>query len=144
MTTDRLERLFTMHWPTLEERLDAAFQSAEARQQQPAEPSRRPEDLLEELLELVRGLDRRLRPTQAAQLAKPADVVEALVARARAEGHLSLEQLRTAFEAAGIGPAEAAQVLRELVAQGAGVTSDDVANAKSARKRRAASPESTV
>ncbi len=37
--------------------------------------------------------------------ARPADaVVEALVERAQAEGALSLEQLRTTFEQAGIGP----------------------------------------
>ena len=44
--------------------------------------------------------------------ARPTDVVEALVERARSEGRLSLEQLRTSFDAAGIGPTEARAVLR--------------------------------
>ncbi|MEX2290114.1 MAG: RNA polymerase sigma factor [Mycobacteriales bacterium] len=51
--------------------------------------------------------------------ARPADVVETLVARSTAEGPLSLAQLRSAFEAAGIGPAEARAVLRSLSEQGA-------------------------
>ncbi len=51
--------------------------------------------------------------------ARPADVVETLVARSQSEGPLSLEQLRSAFDAAGIGPAEARSVLRSLAEQGA-------------------------
>jgi RNA polymerase primary sigma factor len=51
--------------------------------------------------------------------ARPADVVETLVARSQSEGPLSLEQLRSAFDAAGIGPAEARTVLRSLSEQGA-------------------------
>ena len=70
--------------------------------------------------------------------ARPTDVVEALVERARSEGRLSLEQLRTSFDAAGIGPTEARAVLRELSEQGAVVMSDDLAAAKSVRGRRGA------
>ena len=70
--------------------------------------------------------------------ARPADVVEALVERARSEGRLSLDQLRTSFDAAGIGPTEARAVLRELSEQGAVVMSDDLAAAKPVRTRRAA------
>ena len=51
--------------------------------------------------------------------ARPVDVVEALVARSQSEGPLSLDQLRVAFDAAGIGPAEARTVLRSLSEQGA-------------------------
>jgi RNA polymerase primary sigma factor len=51
--------------------------------------------------------------------ARPADVVETLVARSQSEGPLSLEQLRSAFDAAGIGPGEARTVLRSLSEQGA-------------------------
>ena len=69
--------------------------------------------------------------------ARPADVVDALVDRARTEGRLSLEQLRTVFDGAGIGPTEARTVLRELSEQGAVVMSDDLAAAKPARARRA-------
>ncbi|MCW2779536.1 MAG: polymerase, sigma 70 subunit, RpoD subfamily, partial [Frankiales bacterium] len=46
--------------------------------------------------------------------ARPADVIEALVERAQTEGALTLEQLRTTFEEAGIGPGEAGEVLRRL------------------------------
>lgn len=46
--------------------------------------------------------------------ARPADVLEALVERAQTEGALTLEQLRTTFEQAGIGPTEAGDVLRRL------------------------------
>ncbi|CAA9344844.1 MAG: RNA polymerase sigma factor RpoD [uncultured Frankineae bacterium] len=70
--------------------------------------------------------------------ARPADVVEALVERARSEGRLSLDQLRTVFDAAGIGPTEGRAVLRELSEQGAVVVSDDLAAAKPARTRRTA------
>jgi RNA polymerase primary sigma factor len=46
--------------------------------------------------------------------ARPADVVEALVERSRVEGPRSRDQLREAFDAAGVGPAEARTVLRAL------------------------------
>ena len=76
--------------------------------------------------------------------ARPADVVvEALVDRARSEGRLSLEQLRTSFDAAGIGPTEARAVLRELSEQGAVVMSDDLASPKPTRARRAAAKSPT-
>ena len=68
--------------------------------------------------------------------ARPADVVDALVDRARTEGRLSLDQLRTVFDAAGIGPTEARAVLRELSEQGAVVMSDDLAAVKPTRARR--------
>ena len=76
--------------------------------------------------------------------ARPADVVEALVERARTEGRLSLEQLRTSFDAAGIGPTEARGVLRELSEQGAVVMSDDLAAVKPVRARRAATKPSST
>ncbi len=69
--------------------------------------------------------------------ARPSDVVEALVERAQAEGPLSLEQLRTTFEQAGIGPAEAGTVLRRLTAAGA-VSLSGGEDAKPVRARRTA------
>jgi len=51
--------------------------------------------------------------------ARPTDVVEALVERSQSEGPLSLAQLRQAFDAAGVGPAEARDVLRRLTDGGA-------------------------
>src|SRR5579864_4428342 len=40
--------------------------------------------------------------------------VDDLIQRGRSQGHLSLSELRTAFEAAGLTPAEARSILREL------------------------------
>src|ERR1700744_5469271 len=39
---------------------------------------------------------------------------DALIQRGRSQGHLSLSDLRTAFERAGLQPAEARSILREL------------------------------
>ena len=65
--------------------------------------------------------------------ARSADaVVEALVARSRTEGGLSMDQLRTAFDDAGIGPSEARSVLRQLSEQGAVLGTDE----PTARARR--------
>ena len=66
--------------------------------------------------------------------ARPADVVEALVERAQAEGQLSPAQLRATFEAAGIGPDEARTVLRRLTEGGMVIGTDEP---KAARSRRA-------
>ncbi len=73
-----------------------------------------------------------VRPVDAGE--RSVDIVEALVERARAEGALSLEQLRAAFETAGIGPAEAGVVLRQLTAAGA-----VLGNEEGKRSRRPAS-----
>src|SRR5580693_1239964 len=40
--------------------------------------------------------------------------VDDLIQRGRSQGHLSLSDLRTAFERAGLTPAEARSILREL------------------------------
>src|ERR1700749_4088808 len=40
--------------------------------------------------------------------------VDDLIQRGRSQGHLSLSDLRTAFEQAGLTPAEARSILREL------------------------------
>ncbi|MDP9436339.1 MAG: RNA polymerase sigma factor, partial [Actinomycetota bacterium] len=69
--------------------------------------------------------------------ARPADVLEALVERAQTEGALTLEQLRTTFEQAGIGPTEAGDVLRRLSEAGAVALAGDEAPA---RKRRTRTP----
>ena len=59
--------------------------------------------------------------------ARPADVTEALVERSRTEGRLSLDQLRAAFDEAGIGPTEAKAVLRQLAQDGAVLKSEELA-----------------
>ena len=71
---------------------------------------------------------------------RPADVVETLVERSRSEGRLSMEQLRTAFDAAGIGPSEARTVLRQLSEQGAVLASDETAPRARRTKTSAARP----
>jgi RNA polymerase primary sigma factor len=55
---------------------------------------------------------------------RPADVVEALVARSAREGRLSLSQLRIVFDEAGIGPVEARSVLQQLSEAGAVIGSE--------------------
>ncbi|MFP5218977.1 MAG: sigma-70 family RNA polymerase sigma factor [Actinomycetes bacterium] len=57
--------------------------------------------------------------------ARPADVVETLVARAEREGRLTLAQLRTVFDDAGIGPAQARAVLKSLSEAGAVLESEE-------------------
>src|ERR1700689_5032448 len=44
--------------------------------------------------------------------------VDDLIQRGRSQGHLSLSDLRTAFEQAGLTPAEARSILRELSESG--------------------------
>ena len=71
--------------------------------------------------------------------ARPADtavVVEALVARAQAEGQLSLAQLRSTFEQAGIGPDDARVVLRRLTEGGTVIVTGDGAGEPKAPSRR--------
>ncbi len=70
--------------------------------------------------------------------ARPADVVETLVARSHSEGPLSLEQLRSAFDDAGIGPSEARAVLRSLTEQGAVLAASPDAERPATRARRTA------
>src|ERR1700761_3834965 len=58
--------------------------------------------------------------------------VDDLIQRGRSQGHLSLSDLRTAFETAGLQPAEARSILREL--GGAGVRlADEEPELKAAR-----------
>ena len=68
--------------------------------------------------------------------ARPADLVETLVARSHSEGPLSLEQLRSAFDAADMGPSEARAVLRSLTEQGAVLGPVPEAERPSSRARR--------
>src|ERR1700722_7424341 len=44
--------------------------------------------------------------------------VDDLIQRGRSQGHLSLSDLRTAFEQAGLTPAQARSILRELSGSG--------------------------
>ncbi len=108
----RLTRAFAAAWPELQDRVVRARQQSTPGATAVPRPA---EDMLEEVLTLVRGLAR-----QANTLAvRPVDIVEALVERAQTEGALTLEELRSTFEQAGIGPAEAGQVIRRLTQAGA-------------------------
>ena len=71
--------------------------------------------------------------------ARPCDstvAVEELAARAKAEGQLSLSQLRSTFEQAGIGPDEARVVLRRLTEAGVVIVTGDGAFEPKATSRR--------
>jgi RNA polymerase primary sigma factor len=80
--------------------------------------------------------------------ARPADndvVVEALVQRAVTEGQLSLAQLRTTFDQAGIGPDQARAVLRRLTEGGLVIGSDgDMTEPKKARRAAATTRPATA
>src|SRR5579864_7548323 len=68
---------------------------------------------------LLRGGGRCLMP-QIAMATSPVDDeasttrVDDLIQRGRSQGHLSLAELRTAFDQAGLTPAEGRSILREL------------------------------
>jgi RNA polymerase primary sigma factor len=67
--------------------------------------------------------------------------VDDLIQRGRSQGHLSLSELRTAFEEAGLTPAEGRSILRELSEAGvqlANEMSEKTGSARTARKTRAA------
>jgi RNA polymerase primary sigma factor len=65
--------------------------------------------------------------------------VDDLVQRGRSQGHLSLSDLRTAFEHAGLTPAEARSILRELSEAGVRLA-DEESDLKAPRARAKAAP----
>ena len=65
--------------------------------------------------------------------------VDDLIQRGRSQGHLSLSELRTAFEAAGLTPAEARSILRELSEAGV-----QLANELPEKGRKKAAPAPTA
>jgi RNA polymerase primary sigma factor len=77
--------------------------------------------------------------------------VDDLIQRGRSQGHLSLSELRTAFEQAGIAPAEGRSILRELAdagiqmanepAKGKRTVKDSTAKAGAAKVTRRAKTE---
>jgi RNA polymerase primary sigma factor len=64
--------------------------------------------------------------------------VDDLIQRGRSQGHLSLSDLRTAFEQAGLTPAEARSILRELSESGVRLADEETETA-AARPAEAAS-----
>ena len=64
--------------------------------------------------------------------------VDDLIQRGRSQGHLSLSELRTAFERAGIAPAEGRSILRELTDAGVRLANERQEPAKGKRTAKAA------
>src|SRR5215831_12290113 len=64
--------------------------------------------------------------------------VDDLIQRGRSQGHLSLSDLRTAFEQAGLTPAEARSILRELSEAGVRLADEDADKTASAPRASAA------
>src|SRR3984885_5436432 len=70
--------------------------------------------------------------------------VEDLIQRGRSQGHLSLSELRTAFEGAGLTPAEGRSILRELSEAGgqlAQEVTEKAAPAKTAPRKTRTGPK---
>src|SRR6202451_3132974 len=64
--------------------------------------------------------------------------VDDLIQRGRSQGHLSLSDLRTAFEHAGLTPAEARSILRELSEAGVRLADEETDLAVAGKPSRAA------
>ncbi|MFC4907317.1 RNA polymerase sigma factor [Actinomadura gamaensis] len=75
----------------------------------------------------------------------PSPALEDLLERGRAQGRLSLDEVRRAFEAAGISPGQGRSILRELSEAGISLASeDDTAAKKTARSTRTAKKPTTA
>jgi RNA polymerase sigma factor (sigma-70 family) len=74
---------------------------------------------------------------------RPADAVEAMVARAQAQGQLSLADMRSTFEKAGFGPDEARAVLKQLAENGLVIGTDE-SPAKKTRRTATSRPSTPI
>jgi RNA polymerase primary sigma factor len=70
--------------------------------------------------------------------------VDDLIQRGRSQGHLSLSDLRTAFEQAGLTPAEARSILRELSEAGVRLADEETEVKGSAVKAKSVATKSAV
>jgi len=70
--------------------------------------------------------------------------VDDLIQRGRSQGHLSLSELRTAFEQTGIAPAEGRSILRELADAGVRLADERQEPARGKRTKDATARASTV
>jgi RNA polymerase primary sigma factor len=70
--------------------------------------------------------------------------VDDLIQRGRSQGHLSLAELRNAFDQAGLTPAEGRSILRELAESGVRLANELGEGSKSRPVRPAAAPARTV
>jgi RNA polymerase primary sigma factor len=64
--------------------------------------------------------------------------VDDLIQRGRSQGHLSLADLRTAFEQAGLTPAEARSILREMSEAGVRLADEETEKGSAAKAKSAA------
>jgi RNA polymerase primary sigma factor len=69
--------------------------------------------------------------------------VDELIQRGRSQGHLSLAELRNAFDEAGLTPAEGRSILRELAESGVRLA-DELGEGSKTRRVRAAAPAQAV
>jgi RNA polymerase primary sigma factor len=70
--------------------------------------------------------------------------VDDLIQRGRSQGHLSLSELRTAFERAGIAPAEGRSILRELTDAGVRLANERQEPGKGKRTEKAAAAKAST
>src|SRR6201998_4036271 len=70
--------------------------------------------------------------------------VDDLIQRGRSQGHLSLSDLRTAFEQAGLTPAEARSILRELSEAGVRLADEETEKGSGAKAQSAAAAKRDV
>jgi RNA polymerase primary sigma factor len=70
--------------------------------------------------------------------------VDDLIQRGRSQGHLSLSDLRTAFEQAGLTPAEARSILRELSEAGVRLADEETETKGSAAKAKSVAAKGTA
>ncbi|MGI8331596.1 sigma-70 family RNA polymerase sigma factor [Actinomadura scrupuli] len=87
------------------------------------------------------------RTARVTSSAKPTDMpLDALLERGRIQGHLALNEVRRAFESAGITPAEGRSLLRELSESGVQLATEDEtpATSRATARRRAAKAASPV
>jgi RNA polymerase primary sigma factor len=75
---------------------------------------------------------------------RPADAVEAMVERVQAQGHTSLAVLRSSFEEAGMGPAQARAVLKRLTEAGVVIGADEPTKPRRAAATRPAPTAKTT
>ena len=68
--------------------------------------------------------------------------VDDLIQRGRSQGHLSLSELRTAFDAAGLTPAEGRSILRELSEAGVRLADEQLPGNRARKTTRQAKAES--
>src|SRR5271170_6947291 len=70
--------------------------------------------------------------------------VDDLIQRGRSQGHLSLAELRRAFDQAGLTPAEGRSILRELAESGVRLANELGDSGKARSVRSAAAPARAV